>query len=136
VTGLVSKSLLSLLAPRDRTIVAAVGSMLGTLAVGELSVVFDGASGSTENRMEAVLNYLAALPQPAKELATCRHCGRAIYRLAEDDHGVWFHSDVPGRGFTRGCKTVARSFGMSHEDADALHRKYATPATGGERSGL
>lgn len=136
MTGLVSKSLLSLLAPRDRTIVAAVGSMLGTLAVGELSVVFDGASGSTENRMEAVLNYLAALPQPAKELATCRHCGRAIYRLVENDEVVWFHADVPGGGHTRGCKIVAQAFGVSHEDAQALHRKYATPAAGGEKVDL
>lgn len=113
------------LSTRDGTIIAAAGEFLKQWAVVELAEVFDEATGSTEDRLVAVFDALIAqAPQP-KETGTCRHCGREIF--LPEDSDTWFHADVPGGGFTRGCKVVARAFGVSIEKSQALHGKYATP---------
>ena len=107
------------------TVLASAGGFMKEMLVEDLAEVFDEASGSTQDRLVAVCNTLIALMPQDRDTGTCRHCGRDIVLPEYSDS--WFHANVPGDGFTRGCKAVARAFGVSVNDAEALHRKYASP---------
>lgn len=109
----------------QRTILATAGELMKELLAEDLAEVFDEATGPTEDRLVAVFDALITLMPQDRDTGTCRHCGRDIVLPEFSDS--WFHANVPGGGFTRGCKTVARAFGVSVNDAEALHRKYASP---------
>lgn len=119
------------LGPNQQGYVAAVAKWLNGNMLSEMAEVFDATSGSTEERLETVLAGLAAFQEPINDRLECRHCGRAIHQF----RGVWMHSDVPESRpglipFTRGCKTVAQSFGVSYAESQKFDRKYAQPVVG------